>query len=282
MISLLRNKRGVEIQLLHAFEIAAAAMVLILFFKNLHDLGSSNAVHERTLADDVGLLLDALQAVRPDVNLVTNYGFPAKFGIAIESKKVTVFEKKPDDGQIFWFTEDPDYKFSYNTFPSKDKSQNLTFFKTGNSVGVAQNIQPNLVLPYCKTAAHAKVRAKFESQAIAGLGKEAVEIFSGDAKVFAAIETGTPVVKVFVNSNPESAELACNIVQGLFKSIPNLEGFAIIPLNVELMHKDDPRLAVVSTSGLAAFVQLSLPSVDSGVQANVGQGISGGVKPFVV
>lgn len=281
MISLLRNKRGLEMQLRTAFEMAVAAMVLIMLFKNLYGLGSSAVIQERTLADDVGLLMDALQTVRPDVNLVTDYNFPAKFGIAIESKKVTVFEKKPDDGQIFWFTEDPDYKFTYNTFPSKDQSQVLTFFKTGNSVGVAQNIQPNLVLPYCKTGAK-KVRADFESQAIASIGKDAVEIFSGDARVFAAIETGTPVVKVFVNSNPESAELACNIVQGLFKSIPNLEGFAIIPLNAELMHKDDPRLAVVSTSGLAAFVQLSLPSVDSGVQASVGQGISGGVKAFVV
>ena len=284
MISLSRNKKGVEIQLRTAFEMAIAALVLILILKYAYGVGKSVAPQEQTIADDIGLVMDALQTVRPDVNLVTTYPMPPKFGVAIESKKVTVFEKKPEDGRVFWFSEDPNYRFTYSTFAAKKDAFQINLFKTGNSAGILQPNAPapGLIMPYCPATAHAKVHAKFESQALAGLGKDVVEIFSGDAKVLAEAEAGTPVVKVFVNSNPESAELACSIIQNLFKAIPNLEGFAIVPLNPIMLSKDDPMLAVASSQGLAAFVRISLPVVDSHAQANVGQGISNGVKSFVV
>jgi hypothetical protein len=284
MISLLRDKRGVEIQFRTAFEMAIAAIVLIMFMKNLYGVGSTVVFQEQTIVDDVGLALDALQAVRPDVNVVTSYQMPAKFGVEIASKRVTVFEKKPEDGRVFWFTEDPDFSYSYGAFPAQAKLQTLIFFKIGNSAGVLKPEQsyPKLSLPYCKPGSFSKVRVQFESQSIASIGSQPVEIYSGGATIFAAVESGTPIVKVFVNNNPDSAELACNIVQSLFKTLPNLEGYAIVPLNAELMSRDDPRLAVASASGLAAFVQLSLPGVDSRTQAGIAQGISGGVKNFVV
>lgn len=284
MISLSRNKKGVEIQLRTAFEMAIAALVLILILKYAYGVGKSVAPQEQTIADDVGLLMDALQTVRPDVNLVANYPMPPNFGIAIESKKVTVFEKTPDDGRVFWFSEDPNYRFTYGTFAAKKEGVQINFFKTGNSAGVLQpsSPSPGLVMPYCPVSPHAKVHGTFEAQSLVNLGKDVIEVVSGEAAVFAAAESGTPVVKVFVNANPESAELACSIIQNLFRVIPNLEGFAIVPLNPAMMSRDDPMLAVASSQGLAAFVQISVPVVDSHVQANVGQGIANGVKGFVV
>ncbi len=262
--------------------VVALGLVGLIILRSIYGLGSANEFEKQKTADDIGLLADSLYAVRPDANFVVNYEAPIQFGITMDPKLVTVYEKEPKDGKIFWFTEDKAYPFSYGNFPPRRKDPNIRFFKEGNRLGVLPpGVMVNLATPTCSKRAHPKLPAKMDLSTLANLGTGTVEIATGSIMINARGAQGPPLLKLYVNNNPESAYLACSIAQSLFSAIP-FEGYAIIPINPELLAPDDPRKVIVGSKDLAVFIDISLPIINAQAKGNLAQAITSGVTDFVV
>lgn len=282
MSSLSRNRRAnvIDIMLSPAFTTVIALMLVgMLMYSAVSKVGSSTEFEKQIFATDIGLLADSLYAVRPDVNLITEYTAPSQFGIKIEPRQVTVYEEKPEDGKIFWFNEDKNYKFNYGNFLPKRSTPQLTFFKQGNTLGV-QTGTVNLATPYCEIRQHPKTSAKIDYAAISGISQQPIEMLTGDALVTVQGLQGSPTAIIYINNNPESAQLACQIAKGLFEEFP-LEGYAILPLNPKVLSPDDPRLKTAQSQNLAVYIELTLPAIDIQAQAGISQAVATGVKDFV-
>ncbi|VVB81068.1 Uncharacterised protein [uncultured archaeon] len=282
MSSLSRNRRASvpDIILSPTFTtVIALGLVGLIILSSIYKLGSSTEFEKQIFSADIALLADSLYAVRPDVNLIIEYPAPTQFGIKIEPRLVTVYQEKPEDGKSFWYNEDKAYQFKYGAFPPKRKTPKITFFKQGNTLGVlTTNI--NTATPYCEIRPHQKTSARIDYPAIAGIGQQPVDVATGNVQITAQALQGNPTATLYVNSNPESAQLACQIAQALFEEFP-MEGYAIIPLNPELLSPDDPRLKTAQNQNIAVFIELTLPAIDVQAKAGISQAVATGVKDFV-
>jgi len=282
-MSLRSHKRGniIDILLTPTFTtVVALGIVFVVILRTIYGIGSDIEYNKQFFAADIALQAESLYTVRQDVNLVIEYPAPKDLGINIESKLVTVYKEKPRDGRIFWFNEDKAYGFSYAKFKPDRKEGEIKFFKEGNSIGVlAGKINP--ATPYCERRVPKKTQATIDYGVIKLLGTEPVYIVTGNILVAAHVTKGEPTAVIYINEEPESERLACEMVQNLVKNL-KLEGYAILPLNPDLLHPEDPRKEVAKSKKIAAFVHLTLPVTDSQAKGQIGQAITSEVKDYLV
>lgn len=284
MRSLSRNRKGAVVDIvLNPLFVTAVALVVIggFILRNAYTMGEATELQKAIYATDVAFNLDSLYSVRKDVNFFVEYPVLAKFGIKIGPKLVTVYETKPEDGKIFWFNEDRGYDFVYGEFKPKRKTPAIRFFKEGNKLGVLKRARINFATPMCEERLHTKRTAVADYTVLASLGQQPVDIVTGEVLITADASQGIPSLTIYVNSNPESAQMACEIAQELFKTLP-LKEYAIMPLNPELLGKDDTRLTVAQSKDLSAYVYITLPQIDSTEKGAISQAVSTGVEDFVV
>jgi len=226
----------------------AIGLVLIVLLRAIYQIGSSEEFEKRFIATDTALFVDSVYAVRPDVALAIQY--PAgQFHGLISPNKVTVFSKNKEDGQSFFFTEDPVYTFHYGSwFVGKP----LKLYKSGNDIGVGETLR---LKPYCPPS------TKTFNLAISEAGfREGNWAFNGGTPVIkGSIAQGKPLLKIFVNRNKDSELIACRIAQSLFEDINELSAFTIVPLSANL-HEEDPKQELLNVQGPALFVELTAPN----------------------
>jgi len=286
MKSPLRNSRGVvEIALTSAFRVAVGiGIIAVIVFSRGYGLGVSTDWEEKFYLADAVAKVQALYAVREDINFVTAYPFPDHLGLKIKPQKVTVYTNKTKIGakvteKSATFTEDPERPFIYGEIKPKDTS--ITFFKEGKKLGVLRTGQslPRMVTPVCSDRKHGKKNIKIKHEEFKNIGKDVIQIAERDASIYVGAYTGDATVRIYVNNEQESADLACSIATELFKSIPEMKGYAIIPINLDLLHPDDKR-QFMAVSGLAAYVDISVPFIDVAKQSAIGLAVQNGVNNF--
>lgn len=266
MKSLLANKKGEaeEMVMPPMFEIiAAVAIVGLIFLGAIYKIGNSTEYEKKFHATDIALLIDSVYAVRQDVNFAVNYPLPVQFGADIGEKKVNVYDDKKEEGEVFWFNEDKAYDKIQGDFSTGRKKKEIRFFRNGNTIGVTEpdrSFSP--AMPYCEDVKIKGEIHEFINKNIQQLGEKATELTSGDITVKARLKEGKPKVIIYTNRNPESSQIACRIAQKLFGKL-EFEGYATIPLNPKMLADEDERKQTAESSGLALFVELTLPEPEN-------------------
>jgi len=272
-----RKGQSEQLSLAPILTSVVAMLVLAGILLPIHGFGSTRNLEKKLMAPDIALFTESVEAVFPTVNLVVDYGLLKGFGARVDSRQVMVYEKSIEDSARFYFSQDPNYLLGYRDFAPNTTSK-LRAVKVGHAISLLGDVDkvPSLVAPYCdkaKTAQTLKVQINKNVDISQGVGT----VVSGDVAVTARARLSDEVqVRVFVNQNPESAYFACRIVEEVQNEMP-LAGFAIIPVNGDLLAHDDPRFAVAQTGGVAVFVDVSGPSV----QVKAVRGIASGVTDFV-
>lgn len=279
-MKLLSRRRGnvVDIVLHPLFvTVVAIGIVMVIVFGKIYLLGSSQEFERQYAATDLGLLIDSLYAVRPDVNFYISDALPKGIGFKLDKNLVTVYSSSPEDAEdakSFWFTEDPVYKLSYGNFPPQKSNILITrFVRFGhNLVPLAKGaVLPDMAVPYCE-------KVPEMSLALArtyDFSNQPTTLVSGDALMKVVVSNGEKnIAKVFVNQNPLSAQMACKLLEKMVPEL-GLEGFAIVPVNPIFVSPEDVLYEVASATVPAMLVVvtqkgLSNQQIYAGIAKGVG------------
>lgn len=282
------------------FTLLVGVLVLVLLWAKAVDIGSAEAFDKRFFATDAGLTIDALYAVRPDVNVLFRASSPTEFGLRANEGSVTVYsdptegEGVQDTGKSFWFSGDRLFHFhDFELLPKREASRSVVvnlglevvelesprgssvfnLAKVGNDLGLARS-DLNMLTPHCP-AGSTDLRPTVNYNAINGIGSSPQQLTSGAVDVFGSLKKSQVERAIFyVNEFDQSANVACLLLQDLSKKFPSLDEVAIVPASPDLRPTDDP-VGRISQEGVSMFVDLSLKDDSTDSKRKVADAIRG-------
>lgn len=242
------SRRGTVADIVLSPTFVTILVLGFVFFRILGlvmDIGTSTAYDKHFYATDIGLLVDSLQAVYPDISLNVEYALPIAFAAKIAKGETSVSLPR-EEAAVFYYLEDPRYTSLDVTLVDKSPYQ---FQKRGFSLFVGE--EPLYATPVCPNLEQT-LAATIDSRALAELDS-GVQLVSGDATIFAHT-TDTSNAIIYTNTNPTSATVACTILQ-LISRHPDVLGFAVVPLNPALLDDSDPRKKTALDPGVSLYVE---------------------------
>ncbi len=254
--------------------IVALGIVLLTLINAIYGITSSLEFERRFYAVDTALLLESLMALPKEANVAIDYSWPINFGLNITAHKVRVYGGGEKE---FEYTVDPLYAVLYKDFkPSKENSE-LTFYKTGNIIGIERKKDlPDISGYYCERQTMPKLNAVIDYHAT--IETTPTTIMTGDATISAQLNpTGDKLVKIYINPTPQSEQLACLMAQ-TFKRETGLQT-AIIPVNTNFLAVGDPRLTLSTTQPALFVLAQGLPD-NAATKATIYRSITQGVTLY--
>ncbi len=270
---LLSSRKGAIADLMGEDIFTALIIVMVsgILFTKIAVLGFSDVFEKQVYAVDLGFAVDALYSVRPDVSVLLPYSVPSEFGVRIDDRKIRVYSETLNDSSVFWFSGEPLFRFHSADFLPGRNSPDFYLFKSGNNVGVSDS-QRSLLSVYCP-ANLIDLKASVDYAEVNKLGSEVAEVVSGDVYVFASVvKKSKNVLTLYVNKNQKSELLACLISQHLIEKFPEIEGFAVVPVNVPLLPSDDWRKGLADYD-VAVFVEAGFDRFDSTDKTKFGRAL---------
>lgn len=266
-----------DLPLMPMFAIGVAVLVLTTVGFKIYELGSSTEFEKQFYATDAGLLIDSLYAIRPDTNVYVDYLLPSSYGLNLRRNNVIVYRNQIKDGQRFWFNEDVDYTFHYKTFAPGRDTGSITLGRHGTTIGA---IEPSLTpTPFCEYQHNRRAAIEFDHRAVSSIGAEPVQLATG-SDLWIRAQHGTPRIIIYTNTNPRSADYGCALLHALYEAIPDIEAYAIIPVNQQLIHPDDPRALLAPSSRTAVFADIHAPDLTQHKLSTIGQALQQGIQDY--
>lgn len=259
------------------FTVLLFVFVLYYFLSSVNRIGSSASYEKRFLAEDISLLMDAVQLMPGNVDVIYSpfsSSDQKKFSYSFMNSEVQVSEGKFDvRKEESYFATDKNVKIRGRNIEFENNPQIIRITKEGNGIHFSQPKELRKAnLNFLKCGEYkAQYTKGIKPSGDNGFAESIARIGASDFSVGDGLEINVEInqrtknyLKIFFEFNQQSQRIACEIANKISESLLNekeiLDGVGIIPfkgsgIKIELSRNYDSKIQGIISSAVVEGIK---------------------------